>query len=1109
MKRKLLLAMLCIVSALVFKANAQKDVTSQYITNAKLSSLTGWTVSNFNTPVNGYSVKDDKDPKHWSNATEGYATEAYAGWDQLSVTSYSLKQNITLPAGNYTLVCYAFFRQGQNHDTNVGKSLAFLKAGENQVAIKTLGSITVSGYANSQWEGADCFDSKMYRNTLDFTIAADNTTIEIGLTGTFDEMRSWCILGMFELIDNDTPATMDAPFDVTGYITNAGFEYRDMTGWTLSGDGAIGVQNNNQGFKSGWYYAEKWQPSASGALTARSMSQTLTDLPAGYYKLTANLGGSGTYIDLNGKKANWTEDKNYTVGYVLAENEDLTITAGKTAEGTANWIHFDNFKLQFCGDVAAALTSLLNTAKDLLDNAKMNSSVKSALQTAYDTYNQTYSDVDELLAAIAAMQEAITPAQSSAAVYNNISTAISTYATKAAALDAAGQAAYDASGVQTKYDNGTYVTLSEAESELQAAYTSAVKSQSEDSDWTDLITNPSFETGNFNGWTNDGMATQNNNSFDGKVGTYYAEAWQPNGTKSVRQTISELPVGIYSIKAKAYARGVTSAKLIADMSKKSITVEAAAAEYTLEFLLHSAGDLTFGFEGVGTGAGSSWLCVDDFSMKFVRAATDDDYVALFNSLKDEATELLDSEPNITGIERTNVNNAIAATPSTRDEYITASEALNTAINNFKAVKGSYDTYAAAKAVNYPDNKPYASAEKYAAITTAQAAGDATSASDAEAKTAAIISAYRKYVESNALAEGINGGNKTSLISDSNFAGVSIDTGNKKAGAWSYTQDGGNPGILNSESFTDGEGNNNYNYFDYWNGDNNNQHLTQTISNLLAGKYLLTVTARADATFNNYFYLKVTEDNVIENIPAIGNSGGTFNRGWNDVSLEFTHANNGDVTIEVYSDGGSGENKRSGWWGATRFRLAQIGEVVTISAAGWATLYTPYALDFSGISGLTAYTATVENSTVTLNEVSDVPANTGVVLKGNADTYNIPVIASSETAKGDLRGNATEATAYDAIANTTLYILGKNGEGDAQFFPTNAGSIEAGKAYLPVANSSAKALRVVVNGEATEVTAPEVAETEEEEILFNMAGVQVDKNFKGFVINQKGEKRFNR
>lgn len=366
---------------------AQKDVTSQYITNATLSSLNGWTNVNFNAPQRG-------------NNTVGYASECYAGWGSLEKTNYSLTQDITLPAGHYTLVNYSFFRYGLNADTDASKSLAFLKAGEQQVAIKTLGSITASGYANSQAEGANCFDSKMYRNTLDFTIDADNTVINIGLVGTFDLKQSWMIAGMFELINNDIPATMDAPFDVTGYITNPGFEYRDMTGWTQNPSGYFGTQNNNQSFKVGGYYAEKWQ--ASGALPAGSMSQTLTNLPAGYYKLTANLGGNGTYIDLNGKKASWTSDKDYTVGYVLAEDENLTITAGKTSEGTANWVHFDNFRLQFCGDVQAALTTLIAQLSGY--EGTIPSAAYSALQTAVAVYDKDYSDVDELLAAIAAVQ---------------------------------------------------------------------------------------------------------------------------------------------------------------------------------------------------------------------------------------------------------------------------------------------------------------------------------------------------------------------------------------------------------------------------------------------------------------------------------------------------------------------------------------------------------------------------------------------------------------------------------------------------------------------------------------------------------------------------------
>ncbi|MBR3091774.1 MAG: hypothetical protein IKG99_01985 [Bacteroidaceae bacterium] len=398
MKRHLLFALAMLFATVGF---AQKDITSQYITNAKLDqgtvqvingtttrTLDGWTVKNFNNSQQG-------------NNTQGWASESYAGWGNLDITEYSLTQNITLPAGHYTLVNYSFFRYGLDFNTDPSKSLAYLKAGDNQVLVKTLGSITANGYANSQAEGANAFDSKMYRNTVDFTIDADGTQIEIGLVGTFDLKQSWMICGMFELIDNDQLATMDSPFDVTGYITNPGFEYRDMTGWTVSPAGYFGTQNNNQSFKVGGHYAEKWQ--ASGALPEGSMSQTLTGLPAGFYKLTVNLGGNGTYVDLNGKTAEWTADKDYTVGYVLAENEDLVITAGKTAEGTANWIHFDNFRLHFCGDVAAALTTLCEKVTEY--EGKIPSTAYSNLQTEVNAKNQTYSDVDELLAAIDDVQE--------------------------------------------------------------------------------------------------------------------------------------------------------------------------------------------------------------------------------------------------------------------------------------------------------------------------------------------------------------------------------------------------------------------------------------------------------------------------------------------------------------------------------------------------------------------------------------------------------------------------------------------------------------------------------------------------------------------------------
>ena len=169
--------------------------------------------------------------------------------------------------------------------------------------------------------------------------------------------------------------------------------------------------------------------------------------------------------------------------------------------------------------------------------------------------------------------------------------------------------------------------------------------------------------------------------------------------------------------------------------------------------------------------------------------------------------------------------------------------------------------------------------------------------------------------------------------------------------------------------------------------------------------------------------------------------------------------------------------------------------VTVTDAGWATLYTDYALNFEG-TGLTAYTATLSESTVTLTEVTSIAAGTGVVLKGDANTYEIPVIDGSDTAKGDLKGDATAAKTADG----TQYVLVMNGE-NAQFTNVTAGSeIAAGKAYLEKA-AGARILNVVFAGEATSIKAIETAQGDGN--VYNMAGQRVAAPQKGlYIMNGK-------
>jgi hypothetical protein len=176
--------------------------------------------------------------------------------------------------------------------------------------------------------------------------------------------------------------------------------------------------------------------------------------------------------------------------------------------------------------------------------------------------------------------------------------------------------------------------------------------------------------------------------------------------------------------------------------------------------------------------------------------------------------------------------------------------------------------------------------------------------------------------------------------------------------------------------------------------------------------------------------------------------------------------------------------------------------ITVSSAGWATLYSDNALDFSSATGLTAYTASVAGSTVTLTAVDDVPANTGLVLKGDEGTYKVPVIASSSTAKGDLTGSTTDDLTYDAGATNDYYFLALNGEGKAQFTKLTEGTIAAGKAYFSLAKGgSARELSVVFDDdEPTAIDDLTVdSEKQTEKTFFDLQGRKVVNPTKGIYI----------
>ena len=130
--------------------------------------------------------------------------------------------------------------------------------------------------------------------------------------------------------------------------------------------------------------------------------------------------------------------------------------------------------------------------------------------------------------------------------------------------------------------------------------------------------------------------------------------------------------------------------------------------------------------------------------------------------------------------------------------------------------------------------------------------------------------------------------------------------------------------------------------------------------------------------------------------------------------------------------------------------------VTITAAKYATLYAPVALEIPG--GVTAYTASISGNYAVLTEISGViPAETGVVLAGEANTYDFTITTAEEGEKGDLKGSA--ATTYNTEAGTyyALAIVDNVVGFYKDAFSNSRFQNNSHKAYLYVSTDEANAI----------------------------------------------------
>ena len=177
----------------------------------------------------------------------------------------------------------------------------------------------------------------------------------------------------------------------------------------------------------------------------------------------------------------------------------------------------------------------------------------------------------------------------------------------------------------------------------------------------------------------------------------------------------------------------------------------------------------------------------------------------------------------------------------------------------------------------------------------------------------------------------------------------------------------------------------------------------------------------------------------------------------------------------------------------------VEKEVAISAAGWATYCSSNALDFTGITALTAYTASKDGDVVKFNKVTGkVPANTGLLVRG--ETANVPVCASAEAVQNLLVG----VTAEEVKDANTVFVLMKGSKGIGFYKNTNAFTLRANSAYLPaeaVAGASARSF-IALDDETTGI-ADVKAVKEDAEGMFDLQGRKIVKPTKGlYVVNGK-------
>ena len=935
-------------------------------------------------------------------------------------------------------------------------------------------------------------------------------------------------------------ASENNPLDMSYLITNPDFDARG----NQNGLGAVKGWNGSPGADSRNYVscAEKYN-------TDFDVYQEKTGLPNGRYRLSCQgfYRGNNNPADKNAilyanseetplmnileEEGNYAVKPNsmsqaqdcFSAGLYKDNSLIVTVVDGtlrfgvkKTAKVAGDWAIFDTFRLEYLGEVdlnAAAVAEFQKMKEEgealLQENSDMAETEEYKALQIVIAKDATAENLAELKAEYYSAKNAFVDLKVSYEAWD------AAYAAEKTVLEGLGIADQFATRPNTAAE-----AAKGAQAMNVAEYDAVVK------DYTTAI-----KLGN---WTTSGAANFNNEHWSGKVVNYLnqddsdGKGWNANSwSMSASQEIT-LPAGDYVFKAAgrksadatmtlSVKNGDTSLGEVVNFPSgnrgRGIATDGTAsfegASYACKnegygwqwrfvpFTLTEETTITISIEA-GANLIHNWASFGDYSV-MAKPNTAASEVA-YNQAIEAANAALANEANqvVTGEEKTKLEDAIGADKGTTVESIdAATAAVKAATETYVAAVPTYQALADAKTMKL--DFTYASAEKKDAFAKALQVEAATSAKDAIDKTNAIYTAARAYAESNGKAEGVEGAvDCTASVVNANFA--------DKLNGWSSSQNGGNLQTLSGESWTTSEGVTETPYYDYWNGSANNQHAYQNVSGLEAGKYIVTIKARALAGFN--LYMLINDEKKVD-INEIGNTGGLFGRGWNDYTAEFEVGNDGMVKLEVAN---MPAQNQAGWFGFGDVRLFKVADLDAITLSenenctpeakvadvtlnrtltkNWNSIVLPFAVNKKQIAAqfgegtvVAAYKdATIDETSTTLNfeVVEEMQANVPYLIKPTqaGSTYTFEGVAikpadNLEAGEGEIKfvgnyenGKQLAEGDYFIDANRNLFYSANGTE-----------TMKAFRAiFVSTAVAPAKAMFFSIRGNGGETTGIEDVKT---------------------------------